>query len=88
MITLSFVAAALTTFSFIPQALQVIKTQNTSGISLGMYVMFVTGVFLWMVYGFWKGDMAVALANAITLVFASVILKYKVTDVIQGKHKR
>ncbi len=88
MVILSFIAAALTTFSFVPQALQVIKTKNTSGLSLTMYIMFVTGVFLWMVYGFWKGDMAVALANVITLAFASIILTYKIAEVIRGRHKR
>lgn len=41
------IAAILTTLSFLPQAYQVIKTKDTSGISLGMYTMFVLGVFLW-----------------------------------------
>lgn len=34
-------AAILTTISFVPQAYQVIKTKDTSGISLGMYIAFV-----------------------------------------------
>jgi uncharacterized protein with PQ loop repeat len=41
----------LTTFSFLPQALQVIKTKDTRGINLTMYVMFVVGVFCWTIYG-------------------------------------
>ena len=43
---IGIIAAFLTTLSFIPQAWQVIKTKDTSGISLGMYAMFVAGVFL------------------------------------------
>lgn len=39
------IAAILTTLSFVPQAYQVIKTKDTSGISLGMYIAFVIGVF-------------------------------------------
>ena len=35
------IAAILTTISFIPQAYQVIKTKDTSGISLGMYIAFI-----------------------------------------------
>ena len=35
------IAAVLTTLSFLPQAYQVIKTKDISGISLGMYAMFV-----------------------------------------------
>ncbi len=72
------IAAVLTTLSFVPQAIQVIKTKDTSGISLGMYIMFVTGVFLWFVHGINIGDFPVIGANAITFVFASIILFYKV----------
>lgn len=39
-------AAILTTISFVPQAYQVIKTKDTSGISLGMYIAFVLGCIL------------------------------------------
>ena len=45
------IAAILTTLSFLPQAYQVIKTKDTSSISLGMYTMFVFGVFLWIIHG-------------------------------------
>ncbi len=46
-----YLAATLTTISFVPQALQVIKTKDTHSISLSMYIIFVSGVFLWLVYG-------------------------------------
>lgn len=41
-------AGAGTTFSFVPQAYQTIVTDDVDGLSLGMYLMFVSGVFLWM----------------------------------------
>ena len=44
---IGMIAACLTTLFFVPQAIQVIKTKDTSGISLIMYSMFVIGVFLW-----------------------------------------
>lgn len=72
------IAAILTTISFLPQALQVIKTKNTEGISLGMYTMFVLGVFLWAIYGYINKDMPVLLANSITFILASIILSYKI----------
>ena len=72
------IAAMLTTISFLPQAIQVIKTKNTEGISLGMYTMFVLGVFLWAIYGYINKDMPVLLANAITFMLASIILFYKI----------
>ncbi len=77
---LSYVAAILTTSSFIPQAVQVIKTKNTEGISLSMYCMFVLGVIIWMFYGFFNGELAIGIANAITLIFASIILTYKIKN--------
>ena len=75
---IGIIAALLTTFSFVPQAWQVIKTKDTSGISLGMYTMFVVGVFLWMIHGFIIQDYAVIGANAVTFVLASIILTFKI----------
>lgn len=75
---IGIIAAFLTTLSFIPQAWQVIKTKDTSGISLGMYSMFVTGVFLWMIHGINIQDVAVMTANGITFILASIILAYKI----------
>jgi MtN3 and saliva related transmembrane protein len=72
------IAAVLTTLSFLPQALQVIKTKNTEGISLGMYTMFVLGVFLWTIYGYINRDMPVLIANLVTFAFSSIILFYKI----------
>jgi MtN3 and saliva related transmembrane protein len=75
---IGIVAACCTTLSFLPQAIKIIKTKNTEGISLSMYVLFVIGVVLWFFYGFFKMDIPIMLANGITLVLASVILCYKV----------
>ena len=72
------IAAILTTISFLPQAYQVIKAKDTSSISLGMYVAFVLGVFLWIIHGINIRDYNLIGANAITFVFASIILTYKI----------
>ena len=82
------IAAILTTFSFLPQAIQVIKTKNTEGISLGMYTMFVLGVFLWAIYGYTNNDMPVLLANLVTFIFASVILCYKIKYSLRHNQKK
>lgn len=52
---IGFLAAALTTLSFVPQAWLTFKTRDVSGISLGMYSAFTLGVALWLVYGFALG---------------------------------
>jgi len=74
---IGLVAAFLTTASFIPQVIQVIKTKDTSGISLTMFSMFVLGVLLLAFHGFLIQDTAVIVANIITFVLASTVLAYK-----------
>ena len=75
---IGMLAAVLTTASFAPQAMHVLKTRETGAISLTMYVMFTTGVFTWFVYGLFIGSMPVIIANAITLLLAGLILSLKV----------
>lgn len=74
---IGFAAAILTTISFVPQAIKTIKTKNTQGISLVMYLLFSIGVFCWLIYGIATLNMPVLLANGVTLAFALVILFYK-----------
>lgn len=72
------VAAFLTTFSFVPQVIKVLKSKDTSAISFGMYSMSVFGIFLWMVHGIRIGDMALISANGVTFILASIILICKI----------
>jgi len=74
---IGFVAATLTTASFIPQAWLTFKTKDVSGISLGMYSVFTTGVAAWLVYGLLLSAWPVVVANAVTLALASCILAMK-----------
>ena len=76
---LGYCAAALTTLSFLPQALLTLRTRDVAGISLGMYGAFTLGVALWLAYGLMLGQWPIVVANALTLLLASVILVMKVT---------
>jgi MtN3 and saliva related transmembrane protein len=71
-------AAACTTFSFLPQAIKVIKTKNTKDLSLAMYSIFTAGVFLWLVYGVFVRDIPIIIANSITFILAATILIMKI----------
>lgn len=73
---IGLIAAALTTFAFMPQALRVVKTQSTADLSPIMYASFVTGVLLWLVYGVMLGNLALILANAVTALFAGIVFFY------------
>jgi len=69
-----FIAATLTTVSFVPQAVLILRTRNAAGISLPMYALFTTGVALWLAYGLMTRSWPLIVANTVTLVLASLIL--------------
>lgn len=82
---IGLVAAALTTLSFLPQALMVIRTRRTEGISLTMYAMFTTGVAGWLAYGLLTHAVPVIAANAVTLALAGTILSLKIRAVLEAQ---
>lgn len=71
---LGFAAALCTTAAFVPQVLQILKTGNVEGISLGMYSIFTLGVALWLSYATLIGDLPMLLANLVTLLLAGLVL--------------
>ncbi len=75
--TLGYLAATLTTASFVPQAVLTLRTRDVSGISLGMYSAFTLGVALWLAYGWQLGEWPIIIANALTLALAATILATK-----------
>jgi MtN3 and saliva related transmembrane protein len=74
---LGYIAATLTTSSFVPQAMLTLRTRDVSGISVGMYGAFTLGVALWLVYGVREGAWPIVVANALTLALAATILVTK-----------
>jgi MtN3 and saliva related transmembrane protein len=76
--TLGFVAATLTTGSFVPQAWLTFRTRDVSGISLAMYSAFTLGIVAWLIYGLMLGAWPVIVANGITLALAVAILSMKI----------
>ena len=49
-------AAALGGLSLFPQLLKVLKTKSTKDLSIGMFIIFCTSIFLWLVYGILSND--------------------------------
>ncbi len=75
---LGLLAGTFTTISFVPQITKLWRTRSTDDISSGMFIIFSLGVALWLIYGWIKGDIAIIVANAITLLFALSILGLKI----------
>ncbi len=74
---IGYIAATLTTVSFVPQAWHTFSTKDVNGISLGMYSVFTVGIALWLAYGLMLNAWPIVIANTITLVLASLILVMK-----------
>ncbi len=72
-----YLAASLTTLSFVPQALHTFRTKDVRGISLGMYSVFTVGIAMWLLYGLLIQAWPVVVANVITLALAAAILAMK-----------
>jgi len=74
---IGLVAATFTTFSFIPQALKIIREKEAKDLSLLMCLSLETGIFLWFVYGLLIGNIPIVVANGVTLIFTTVVLVLK-----------
>jgi MtN3 and saliva related transmembrane protein len=82
---IGYVAAVLTTCSFLPQAILTIKTRDTDSLSMGMYGLFTSGVFCWLIYGIYIDDEAIIFANIITFLLAATILSFKIYNTVVKK---
>jgi len=82
---IGYIAATLTTGSFLPQAIMTLRTRDTGSLSLSMYSAFTLGVLLWLIYGIHLADKAIIYANAITLVLSSTILFIKIYNTISKR---
>ncbi|HLC90770.1 MAG TPA: SemiSWEET transporter [Candidatus Nanoarchaeia archaeon] len=75
---IGLLAAAGTTFSFLPQAIKTIRSKQTKDLSLGMYAILAIGILLWLIYGLLLQNLPIILANGVTIVFVLVILVLKI----------
>lgn len=79
-------AALLTMFGFVPQALKMKRTKSVEDVSLITLVQFSIGVFLWMVYGFYLKDVIIITANGVTLSSLIVALFYYLRFSKEGRN--
>jgi MtN3 and saliva related transmembrane protein len=82
---LGYLAATLTTISFVPQAWRTFRTKDVSGISTRMYSVFTLGVAVWLAYGIVLGEVPMIFANSTTLVLACAVLVMKLKYGRRGK---
>ena len=73
-----YLAAFLTTAAFLPQLIKTLKTKKADDVSLTTLIMFIIGVFSWIVYGYAISSKPILIANLITLILNLLILISKV----------
>jgi len=76
---IGLMAGFCTTVAFLPQVMKTWRTKSAKDLSLGMYLIFCTGVGLWLTYGIMIGDLPIILTNIVTLFLALSILYFKLT---------
>ena len=74
---IGFLAATLTTAAFVPQAYKIWRLKSAEGVSTTMYLVMLTGVGLWEVYGWMIQSPPVILSNIITALLLLMILYFK-----------
>ena len=79
------VTAVLTTAAFLPQAVMMLRTRDTSSISLVMYAMFLTGVAGWFFFGLMIMSWPMLCANAITFALAAMIFVVKTQNTLDER---
>ncbi|MBV5326012.1 MAG: SemiSWEET family sugar transporter [Chlorobium sp.] len=75
---IGLVAATCTTCSFLPQVIKILRTKRTKDVSLLMYTILTTGLFLWLIYGFILKDLPLILANTVSFTLSMCVLVLKV----------
>lgn len=54
------------------------QSKSAKDVSYTMLITFIIGIFLWLLYGIFRQDLAIILANFITLIFNMIILWLKI----------
>jgi MtN3 and saliva related transmembrane protein len=75
---LGYAAATLTTLAFVPQAWLTFKQKRAEGVSLAMYLIFVSGLVGWFLYGIAINSGPIIISNIVTLTLAGFILFMKI----------
>jgi MtN3 and saliva related transmembrane protein len=75
---IGLVAATCTTCSFLPQVVKILRSKRTKDVSLLMYAILTTGLFLWLIYGFILKDLPLILANAVSFTLSMCVLILKI----------
>ncbi len=74
---LGLVAGGITSVAMLPQLIKVLKEKDVKDLSLLMIIVLITGLSLWVWYGFMKDELPIILSNAFAvLVNIALLISY------------
>ena len=73
-------AALCTTAAFAPQAYRIWKRKSAKEVSLTMYLIMLTGLILWLIYGILIDSFSIKLSNTVSILLVAMIIYYKIKD--------
>ncbi|AZA56558.1 hypothetical protein EG349_16880 [Chryseobacterium shandongense] len=71
---LGIIAGILTSVSMIPQLVKVLKEKNAEDLSWTMILVLISGLSLWVWYGFIKDELPIILSNAFAVIVNIILL--------------
>ena len=71
---IGLLAATLTMFAFLPQLSKALKTKTLKDVSLLTLFQLAAGVSLWIIYGVYRKDIIIIIANTVTLISLIILL--------------
>lgn len=74
---IGLMAAVLTTAAFVPQVYKTWKSKSADSLSLTMYIVFFTGVILWLIYGIQINSLSIIIANSVTSILTLLLIIFK-----------
>lgn len=75
---IGILAAILVNVSFIPQFIKSWKTKKTADISIMMYIIYTSGILLWLIYGAIIKNISIIFSNLIGLSLLLPVLYLKI----------
>ncbi len=77
---IGLVAALFTTISYFPQLKKCWDTGSANDLSLKMFSILAAGIALWIVYGWFNGDLVIVVANTVSFMLLMGILSFKLRE--------
>ncbi|MBP1525465.1 MULTISPECIES: SemiSWEET family sugar transporter [unclassified Spiroplasma] len=84
---LGYLAAICIPLAFLPQTIKLIKTRNTSGLSIFSYSIYQLGGLTFLIFGILRNDIPMITCQTITATLNFIIIGIIVNNLIKQKNK-